>query len=246
MAILSFLLNPLLQLEPLYTIVILSVSLSLMSMLATKLMTNQKKLKAHREELKKMQKKLKESRSDPKKSFKIQKEMMDLNMVVMKESFKPIIITMIPFLLVFAWLTTSFTHVPFMENEPIIVSAKLPDGVNELYLTSDPTTGLTIVNSSARIIDNVAWFELFGEQGEYSLLFKERTDSAILGSHDLVIGSFFTRPEIKQSSPLLVSTKIHYSPVEIYLFGWNAGWFWSYIIFSIFFSILFRKLLRVY
>jgi uncharacterized membrane protein (DUF106 family) len=65
-------------------------------------------MKELKKELKKNQKRLKESKGEPEKMMAIQKETMHTNMKYMSQSMKPMIFTIIPFLIIFAWLRGVF------------------------------------------------------------------------------------------------------------------------------------------
>ena len=90
--------------NPRVSIVILSVVVTFFMTIVTKYTTNQERMK----ELKKVQKacnlKLKENRHDPEAISKIQKEMWACSSELMKYSFKPLFITLIPLLIFFWWV----------------------------------------------------------------------------------------------------------------------------------------------
>lgn len=244
MVLVDPLLNPLLAIEPVWAIALIAFILSLFSVFATKVMTDQKKMKSHREELKKMQKKLREaSKKDPKKAMKMQAEMMEVNMVVMKESFKPMLLTLIPFLLVFGWLNASFSFVPIAAGDTFTVSAEVVDGIDVVSLEVLPSESINVTNNSVSVIDNIATFELIGSAGEYTLQYTADNQTV---EQDLLIGKTYAVPEKKQDSPVFKTTTINNEDVKVHIFKWDVGWFWGYIIFSLLFSIILRKLLKVY
>jgi len=97
--------------NPKTSIIIIAVLITFLTTLITKKVTNQNRMK----ELKKIQKacqiKLKDSKGDPIKMAEIQKEMMGCSMELMKHSFKPMIFTFIPLIILFWWIKGIYTGV---------------------------------------------------------------------------------------------------------------------------------------
>ena len=93
------------------SIVIIAILATLISTLATKFFTNQ----AHLHELKKRQKELQEemkkNKDNPKLVQELQMEMLTISGTMMKSSFKPILITMVPFLILFYWIRSIYNPV---------------------------------------------------------------------------------------------------------------------------------------
>ena len=97
------------------SIIIVAFLLSLVVTLVYKYLTNQVLMKELRGQMKKMQAKMK---AEPDKAVELQKQAMSINMKLMKESFKPLLITIIPFFAIFAWLKAVYgglvvLNVPF-------------------------------------------------------------------------------------------------------------------------------------
>ena len=90
--------------NPKLSVVILAFLVTLVMTLVTKKFTDQIRMK----ELKKIQKacqiKVKDSKGNLEEQQKIQKEMMECSMELMKHSFKPLLITFIPLILFFWWI----------------------------------------------------------------------------------------------------------------------------------------------
>ncbi len=74
-------------------------------------MTDQTLMKELKKDLKKYQEQMKLHKSDFVRMKEIQKKSMEVNMKYMKQSFKPMIITMIPFFAVFIWLRGIYENV---------------------------------------------------------------------------------------------------------------------------------------
>ncbi len=97
--------------NPKASIIALSFLVTLAMTLVTKKFTDQNRMK----ELKKVQKacqiKLKDAKGDSKKQAEIQKEMMSCSMELMKHSFKPMLFTLLPLIILFWWIRGIYTDI---------------------------------------------------------------------------------------------------------------------------------------
>jgi uncharacterized membrane protein (DUF106 family) len=96
------------QAYPKVTIIVLASLISLISLIITKYVTDQKKMKELKIRQKELSKLSKEFKHDIKKLGEINAEVMQISMEMMKHSFKPLIFTMIPLLLLFWWVGNTF------------------------------------------------------------------------------------------------------------------------------------------
>jgi len=96
------------NLPPLKAIGLLSIVLSMFVTLVYKFMTDQVLMRELKKDLKKHQVQMREARNDPAKVSEISKESMQVNMKYMSQSMKPMLITLLPFLLVFNWLRSVY------------------------------------------------------------------------------------------------------------------------------------------
>lgn len=89
-----------------------SFFMSFISVLVRKKLVNQELMKSQREEMKELNKKIREAQkaSDANRVSEHTGRLMELNSHMMKQSFKPMLITLIPFLLVFNWMGSNFDH----------------------------------------------------------------------------------------------------------------------------------------
>ncbi|MCK4997002.1 DUF106 domain-containing protein [Candidatus Pacearchaeota archaeon] len=92
-----------LSVQPKYSIAMFSVLVTLVSTMVQKWLTNQEHLKTLKARQKELQKEIKKTK-DPTLLQGINKEMMDITMVMFKSSMKPMFVTIIPFLLLFSRL----------------------------------------------------------------------------------------------------------------------------------------------
>lgn len=97
--------------NPTMSIILLSFLVTLVMTLITKKFTNQARMKELKELQKEYNKKLKENRENPDVMMRIQKDMMSSSMELMKHSFKPMIITALPLLILFWWIKGIYSGV---------------------------------------------------------------------------------------------------------------------------------------
>jgi len=93
-----------------YIIAIISMGLAIMSALVRKAVLDQDKMRETKEKLKKYQEEMKKATKsgDTKRLQESQAEMMKLTMENLKHSFRPMLITFVPFILVFTWLKDQY------------------------------------------------------------------------------------------------------------------------------------------
>jgi uncharacterized membrane protein (DUF106 family) len=96
---------------PKESIIAISILVTLIMTLVTKKVTNQNRMKELKAIQKACQIKLKDSKGDLKKQGEIQKEMMSCSMELMKHSFKPMLFTFIPLILLIWWIRDIYTGV---------------------------------------------------------------------------------------------------------------------------------------
>ena len=243
-------LGPLLKLGPFWAILIISIVISLLITLVYKWVTDQKKMKALKEEQKEYQKKLRSLRDNPAEMMKVQKEAMKKNMEYMKHSFKPTLITMLPIILIFGWMSAHLSYEPIYPGETYTLTAEFKKGViGEVELFPGENTQL-ISEGKQQINSAVSWqlkgktegthiIELKYDERSYTkkvLITKElayENPIAVFQHSDLTL----IRTEHQKLRPLGHNFSI---------FGWQPGWLGLYIIFSLVFSLSLRKVLKIY
>ena len=102
-------LGRLLDLPEPYGLLALSFILTLVTTLAYKFFTDQNLMKKLKDDMKDMQTKIKEDGHSTEQKMSIQKDLLEKNMSYMKQSFKPMLITFLPIILVFGWLRNYYT-----------------------------------------------------------------------------------------------------------------------------------------
>ena len=99
--------------SPKISIAIFSILVTFVSSLAQKWLTNQEHLKQLKERQKEIQKEIKNTK-EPTVMQELNAEMMKITGVMMKSSLKPMLVTIVPFFLLFGWLRT--VYVPLLGN----------------------------------------------------------------------------------------------------------------------------------
>jgi uncharacterized membrane protein (DUF106 family) len=94
--------------NPKTAVILLSVGISLVMTLVTKFFTDQIKMKELKDRQKDLQKKSKEVKGNLKEMEKLNQEILSVSMEMMKHSFKPLIITLLPLLVIFWWAKKTF------------------------------------------------------------------------------------------------------------------------------------------
>ena len=96
--------GPIMHLPEPIPIAIVSFILTLITTLIYKYTTDQEVMKTLKEDIKAIQAEMKQFKDNPQKVMELQKQAMQKNMQHMKHSFKPLLFTMLPIILIFGWL----------------------------------------------------------------------------------------------------------------------------------------------
>ena len=91
-----------------WSIIVISFIITLIVTLIYKYTTDQKLLKGIREEMKQLQQEAKKHRENPEHMMQINQEILKKNGILMKSSLKPTLFTLIPIIIIFGWLRTTF------------------------------------------------------------------------------------------------------------------------------------------
>ena len=253
-AILDPILGPLLLLPPVLGIMIMSLIISLITIFAYKLTTDQNLMKRLKTEIKELQNEAKELKNNPNKAMKVQTKMMETNSKYMSESMKPTLFTFIPIILIFGWLNSHMGYYPLMPNEHFEmdvsfdkdatgpVSLDLPEGI----ITEDPL--------EKNIADAKVTWILSGDPGTYEINITYGSETRSVKTLISTKREYITPIQKIKGSTMKTVTfgnekVLPFSQIPVLQdLPWIGGWGWlgTYIIFSIFFSMTLRKLLKVY
>lgn len=241
-------LGPVLNLPPFWAILIISAGITLLITIVYKYTTNQKEMKVIKDDLKKYQKEMR-AEKDPKKMMATQKKALDLNMKYMMSSFKSTLYTFIPIIIIFAWLNLHIAYYPLYPNQPFTVTANFAAGAKgAINMTSIPALQIDSLNKD--ITNETAIWSVQGSAGEYKLVFDYNTEEYTQNILITSDRSYLTPTQMIKDSKLktiVVGNKtVHPFGESFNLFGYHPGWLATYIVLSLVFSTLFRKLLKVY
>jgi uncharacterized membrane protein (DUF106 family) len=239
--------SPLLRLPPLAAIIIISLVIAVIIVVVYKFMTNQKEMKEMKEQIKGCQKEMKELRHDPKAMMAVQKKAMQVNMKYMMHSFKPTIITFIPIIIIFGWLNANLAFMPIMPDTAFTTTMFFEENVvgeaelivpEEIELMSDAVQ---------EVEDGKATWKLKGAAGEHTLEYRY-DEKNYLKEVLITEQQAYKAPlqKVKNGGDVQ-AIQVNNKPLKlINLFGLKLGWIWTYIIFSVVFSMILRKILKIY
>ena len=106
----------LIQNNPKLSIIIISFLISLFVTVIRYFMTDKEKMREIKDKQKNLRAEMKIHRNNPEKMMEINQKMLDDMPEQMKQSFKPMIITLIPILLVFAWMRSVYAVTEIANN----------------------------------------------------------------------------------------------------------------------------------
>jgi len=239
-------LSPLLNLNSFLAVAIMSLAVTLIITLIYKFTTNQKLMKDLKTEMKEFQKEMKELRAHPEEAMKVQKKAMQTNMKYMSHSMKSTLFTLLPVIILFGWMNANFAFTAINPGMEFTTAIELYEGQHGSVALA-PTEGIEIMGETKKdIADGELMWALKGKEGEYLL---EYDVNGIKYYKDLLItsGKKYAQPVKQVNDQLVKSISINNKKLIVLdLLGWKIGWLGTYIILSIIFSSVIRKLLKVY
>ena len=217
---------PLLDMDPVYAVVILSSLLSLIFSLANKVMVNQDKLKHVKAEMKKIQQEIKKARkkNNEKELSKLWEKSMKMNHQQLTMVLKPMVVSMLLIFMVFPWMRFTYGDVVSPVNDSSFLfergdyenefSVKMISG--DSVMIKDISSGKSYVPGDIVMLDEREWTVRYDP------------------------------PEDEEDIPKLVFSSMKVKlPISIPFVGDSVGWLGFYILVSIPTTILFRKILGV-
>tara|TARA_Y100000034_G_C6748405_1_gene332500 strand:- start:33 stop:797 length:765 start_codon:yes stop_codon:yes gene_type:complete len=224
-----------------WAIVLMSLIITLVTTLVYKKFTNQEILKSLKQEIKDIQQEMKEFSHDIQRTKELQKKSWEKMIQQMKQSMKPMLVTWIPILIIFAWIWTNLAYYPILPGEEFTTTINFEKdtiGTVELF---PPENVQLLSQAKKEISDNKASWNLKGAKGEYKLSYKFKDK---IYAKDLVITDkkLYIQPKMNIFENNIKTIEVENRPVKI--FGMN--WFWGYLIISIIINSLLRKLLKIH
>ncbi len=248
-ALLNPVFNPLLGLPPWLTIGVIAFVLSVIITLIYRFATNQSLMKELKGEMKDLQAEMKELKSHPEKMMKVQKRFMETNMKYMMHSMKSTLFTILPVIFIFGWLNANLAYQPLHPGVPFTVAADVAEGrTGMVSLAVIPETGLEILTGQPQeIVKNKVIWSLKGEAGEYVLDFVTLDGKSEQVDVLVTDGREYRQPltQVKGNDVIKTVTVGNEKLVPLTLFGLRLSWLWTYIIFSIVFSMVLRRIMRL-
>ncbi len=246
--VLSPIFQPLLNESPFLTVLILAFLITLIITVIYKFATNQNEMKRLKDEQKEFQTRMKGLRDNPEEMKKVQKEAMKKNMDYMKHSMKATLITFLPIILIFGWMNAHLAYEPIYPGETFSITAQFEEGI-----TGDATLlvfeGTEILSEATQKINSGVTWKLKSIKGEHDLVVKVGDDEQtkkVLITKEVAYAEEVTSYDHSD----IKSIKINYNKLkplgDMSFLGWKPGWLGLYIIFSILFSVVLRKIMKVY
>ena len=232
-----------LTIDPLILIIAVSFIVTLITVLAYKFFTNQAKMKELKDGIKDHQKEMKLHKGDSKKLMEIQGKAMQKNMEYMKHSFKPMIFTFLPIIIIFGWLNSHLAYSPILPGQEFTVTV-IPS--TEFNFSVIPE--LQVLNRG--IVNNTVVIKMKGGEGEYTMYFDSasgsQTANVIVTENQKYANPkvIFKKGEIK--SVLISNGKMKPFGKDFNIFGYYPGWFGLYFVATLIFSSLLRKVMKIY
>lgn len=247
--IFSPILDPLLHLPVWLSLLIVSLFIALVSTLAYKFVTDQTLMKRLKSELKELQAEMKTLRDNPAAMMKVQKQVMETNMKYMTQSLKPTLVTFIPLILIFTWLSGHLAYDPLQSQVPFEVTAVLEGQIGEEASISVPN-GITLISEQNQTINaqEVHW-RMQGEEGKYDLTLHIGGNTYL---QEVIISNTrgeYVTPEQRINDGVVSAITLNNEKTTPFgnfsLFGYHPGWLFTYILFSIVFSIGLRRVFKL-
>jgi len=244
--ILDPVLGPLLNFPTLLSVILLSFLISLVITIVYKYTTNQDLMKQLKAEMKEFQREIKELKKDPERAMQVQKKSMQTNMKYMTHSMRSTLFSIIPIIIIFGWMNSNLAFDPILPGQDFTTTVVFEKNVEGEIELSVPV-GLNIEGQAVKEVKDgtVKWI-LNGDEGEYLLEYifnskKYRKEVLITEENRYIEPTNRVRDGIVESIEVE-----HNSKKLLNLFGWKVGWLGTYIIFSILFSIIVRRIIKVY
>ena len=237
--------SPLLNFPTLLAIIILSFLISLIITIVYKYTTDQNLMKQLKEEVKEFQKEAKELKKEPDKAMAVQKKSMQTNMKYMMHSMKSTLYSILPIIIIFSWMNANFAYDPISAGKDFTTTVTFDDNVRGTIELSVPR-GIVIDGSEIKEVkDSEVKWVLNGGNGEY--LLEYIFDGKKYNKEVLISENKYREPVKRIGDKVIKLIEIDHEPKKpLNLFGWKIGWLGTYIIFSILFSIIIRKIIKVY
>jgi uncharacterized membrane protein (DUF106 family) len=247
--IFDFLFGWLLPMPPFWSILIVSLIMSLIVLIITKYTTDQDLMKRLKDEQKELQKEIKTLKDNPEKMMQVQKKQMESSMKYMTQSFKPMIFTFIPIIIIFGWISANLAYEPIMPGQEFSIKVQFEKGATGTINATAPE-GITLTSDAGKqVSDGISIFTFKGNEGDYISPGIDFNVNGKTYTQEVKITAkrAYTNPlkSVRDGTVRQIETVQDKTQV-IKIGSFSLSWIWSYIIFSIIFSSVLRKWMKVY
>lgn len=225
----------------LWAIVFISFVLSLLIILLYKFLTDQKEMKRLKDDLKEYQKKAKSLRDQPEKMMAVQKDMMKTNMEYMRKSMKVTLITFLPMILVLGWMDANFAYQPLMPGEEFGLGVVVAEGIEGNITLTAPEDIEIIGDNTQPIKDSASSFRLKGTAGRYYITAQH--SNSTVEKEVIISDNDYASVQKDYDDDVIKSVVLGNQKRKIV---WKLSWLWTYIIAMLIFSLVLRKIMKVY
>jgi len=244
--IFGFLFNWTLALHPTVVVFFFATLGALIIILTSKLVLDQKEMKALRDHQKELQKEMKLYRNDVKKINELNKELMATSSKMFKHSIKLNIYTLIPIIILFSFLSSNFAYYPLHPNSDFNVTLTFGEDVMPSEVEIIWPEEFELISSPE---ENLSSLLIYGfkatTSGEYNITFKYKEREF---EKDVIITSNQKYAPVTKNvvESNLKSITLSNEKMKIDLFLFKLNWIWAYILFSLIVNSILRKLFKVY
>jgi len=236
---------PFLNLPTLWAVILLSFLISLIITLIYKYTTDQNLMKSLKDEMKELQKEIKELKSSPERARQVQKKMMQTNGKYMMQSMKSMLYSFIPIILIFGWMNTHLAYDPILPGQEFATKVTFEKDAKGFIELSVPEGIKVNGNTKKEIEGNEVKWLLSGNRGEY--LLEYIIDGKKYNKDVIITESLYKDPIKKVNDGTVKTIEIENKKKMLINLGFmKLGWLGTYIISAIIFSIIIRKIIKVY
>ena len=191
---------------------------------------------------------MKEMKNDPSKMMEAQKKVMEANMQYMMKSLKPTLYTIIPIIIIFAWLSSHYAYQPLIQNNDFNITAHFkPGSSGNVELIAKE---FEIKSERVQLVkDQNYWILNARNNGKYTIEIKHQESSYpfnVLITNELKYEQVENKLKDSPIDKIVIGNKKIMPFGSLNILGWHPGWLGTYIIFSIVFSLGLKKAFKLY
>lgn len=224
-------------------------------------MTDQEHLKSLKQRQKELQKKLKKERN-PDILKEINEEALKISLQLMRSSFRPMFVIIIPIMILFAFMNANVAYQPITAGEKFNLTAFFKDSVNGKNATISVSEGIEVIGPTEKTVTKgkANWVLRGKKNGNFLVTVSAEGEKFVkeviidnveyssvqesCGEPRSGLSKFFC--SFNKPNDLIKSVSLdNKKRIYLNLFGWKLGWLGSYIIFSIVFGMIIRRIFNI-